>query len=229
MIKTNARAQFEGSVSSYPVPDTQSKLYKIHGQIDYSLNKKPKSTFLSDIIDKAKSPAGRRPGPTEYAFEKSFDYATQHNTKRFQWNKEKRSSFTDDIIKREKVMKGPADYDDKRKVKIPGTYTQNTPGGGLMNETEFLAKSVPGSNAYKPNFDVQSKATRIPKANLNRDKSPKSPLVPYKRDDSPSPVTYKDVDKNWKKMSTYRNTSNHVYTIKKESKRSFLDETLKMK
>ena len=57
----------------------------------------------------------------------------------------------------------------------------------------------------------------------------KSPLIPYKKDDSPSPVTYKDVDKNWKKMSTYRNTSNHVYTIKKESKRSFLDETLKMK
>ena len=31
MIKTNAKAQFEGSVSSYPVPDTQSKLYRIHG------------------------------------------------------------------------------------------------------------------------------------------------------------------------------------------------------
>ncbi len=123
MTKTTAKAQFEGTVSAYPVPDTQSKLYRIHGQVDMSQNKKPKTTFLSEIITKAKSPAGRRPGPSEYQSEKAFDYATQHNTKRFQWNKEKRESFTDDIIKREKNMKGPADYEDKRKKKILGTYT----------------------------------------------------------------------------------------------------------
>ena len=31
MIRTTAKAQYEGSCSVYPVPDTQSKLYKIHG------------------------------------------------------------------------------------------------------------------------------------------------------------------------------------------------------
>ena len=64
---------------------------------------------------------------------------------------------------------------------------------------------------------------------MNRDKSPKSPLIPVKRTDAPSPTSYKDVDKNWKKMSTYRNTSNHNYTIKKEAKSTFLDQTIKQK
>ena len=95
-----------------------------------------------------------------------------------------------------------------------------------MNETEFLAKSTPGSGHYKPNFDVMSQAKRIPRADLNRDKSPKT--LPLKKDDSPSPTTYKDVDVNWKKMSTYR-TSNFNYSIKKEKRSSFLDETLKKK
>ena len=92
-----------------------------------------------------------------------------------------------------------------------------------MNETEYLGKQTPGCNFYKPNFSAKSQATRSPNANLNRDKSPKEPLIPYKKDNSPSPFTYKDVDTKWKKMSTYRNTSNHVYTIKKETKTSFLD------
>lgn len=46
-----------------------------------SLNKKPKSTYLSQIIDNAKSAKGKLPGPTDYSDEKAFDYATQHNTK----------------------------------------------------------------------------------------------------------------------------------------------------
>lgn len=95
-----------------------------------------------------------------------------------------------------------------------------------MNETEFLAKCTPGTGHYKPNFEVQSKAKRVPRADMNRDKSPKS--RPIKQDNSPSPTTYKDVDVNWKKMSTYR-TSNFNYSIKKEKRSSFLDETLKNK
>ena len=39
-----------------------------------------------------------------------------------QWTKSKRTIFTDDIAKREKALKGPADYKDERKRKIPGVY-----------------------------------------------------------------------------------------------------------
>lgn len=77
-----------------------------------SLNKQPKTTYLSEIIDKAKQDKHKRPGPTDYAYEKAYDYANLPSSKSFQWNKAKRTSFTDDVIKREKNLKGPADYTD---------------------------------------------------------------------------------------------------------------------
>lgn len=70
-----------------------------------------------------------------------------------------------------------------------------------MNETEFLAKAAPASNHYKINYSMMSQSERSPKANLNRDKSPKGPMIPYKKDNSPSPVSYKEADVNWRKMS----------------------------
>ena len=229
MMQSEAKAQFEGICVQYPTPDTTNKLYRIHGQVDMSLNKAPKSTFLSQIITDAKSVKGKRPGPGDYNREKAQDYATQHNTKRYQWNKEKKTSFTDVIQKREKVMKGPADYTDPRKQKIPGNYTLKTVTGQLMNETEFMAKQSPGSNHYNANLNASSSVSRITQANMNRDRSAKSTMVKIKRDDSPSPTSYKDVDTKWKMTSTYRNTSSHNYTIKKDKKGSFIEESLKSK
>ena len=156
MRQREAKAQFEGVCVKYTVPDTRSKMYKAHGQVDMSLNKKPKSTYLSEIIDKAKSPKGKIPGPTDYNDESAFDYATQHNTKKHQWPKEKRESIIDVIQKREKKMKGPADYTDGRKNKILGNYTLKTVTGQLMNETEFMSKQSPASNHYKVNYATQS-------------------------------------------------------------------------
>ena len=91
-----------------------------------SLSKKPKTTYLSEIIDKAKSPGGRRPGPSDYDSTKAWDYAKPQATKKFAWNKLKRSSIIDDVVKREKGLKGPADYKPEGKNKILGTYTTNT-------------------------------------------------------------------------------------------------------
>lgn len=68
---------------------------------------------------------------------------------------------------------------------------------------------------------------RIPRANLNRDKSPKSPLIPVKRDDSPSPTSYKDVDENWKKQSIFPNAQK--FTVAKQPKTNFLDIVQKTK
>ena len=162
MMQRDAKAQFEGTCAKYTVPDTRPKLYRIHGQVDMSLNKKPKSTYLSEIIDRAKSPKGKIPGPTDYNDEKAFDYATQNNTKKHQWPKSKRTSFTDDIQKRENKMKGPADYENTRKTKILGNYTLKTVSGQLMNETEFCAKQSPGSNHYQIKDAINSSTRRIP-------------------------------------------------------------------
>ena len=50
-----------------------------------------------------------------------------------------------------------------------------------MNETEFLAKAAPASNHYKINNSLTT--GRSPKANMNRDKSPKAPMIPYKKEE----------------------------------------------
>ena len=124
----------------YPVPDTQAKLYKVHGQVDMSLNKKPRTTILSDIFDRAKHPSHKRPGPSEYKTEQALDYAKTHSTKRYQWNKLKRSSILDEVQQREKKLKGPADYSPEVKVKIHGHYNSNVPTGQMMSETDYLSK-----------------------------------------------------------------------------------------
>ena len=74
-----------------------------------SLNKKPKSTYLSEIIDNAKKPGGSRPGPTDYNNELALDFTKIHATK-LPWNKMNKTSWVHDIIAREKNLKGPADY-----------------------------------------------------------------------------------------------------------------------
>ena len=125
-------------------------------------------------------------------------------------------------MKREKQMKGPADYVDKRKPKVEGQYHNNRDRIELWYDTQYLSKHNPAASAYKPNHDSKSQSTRASNANLNRDKSPKATIQKIKRDDSPSPTTYKDVDHTWMKTSPFRSTFN--YTIKKEKKSSFIDE-----
>ena len=108
------------------------------------------------------------------------------------------------MIKREKKLQGPADYIyEKNFKKIPGVYKSDVPTGSLMHETEYLSNQSPASNSYKPDFDRLAQAKRVPRADMNRDKSPKDPLKKLKKDDSPSPSSYTGVDKDWKRMSNF--------------------------
>jgi len=43
------------------------------------------------------------------------------------------------VIKREKVMKGPADYSPKKKDKIKGNYTLNERSGQFMDEVHYTS------------------------------------------------------------------------------------------
>ena len=54
------------------MPDTRAMLYRIHGQVDYSLNKKPKTTYITEIFDNQKK--HKRPGPNEYKTESALDF-----------------------------------------------------------------------------------------------------------------------------------------------------------
>ena len=90
-------------------------LYRIHGQIDQSKSKKPKTTFLSEIIDNAKKPGGARPGPSDYKTEQALDFSKLHTTRRYAWDKMNRTTFVHTIEKRESKLKGPADYSNQIK------------------------------------------------------------------------------------------------------------------
>ena len=84
LIVTTAKPQYDGLAVRYHVPDTASMhLYRIHGQVDQSKNKKSKTTYLSEIIDKAKKPGGSRPGPSDYKTEQALDYSKLHTTRRY--------------------------------------------------------------------------------------------------------------------------------------------------
>ena len=75
-----------------------------------------------------------------------------------------------------------------------------------MNLTLYMASESPGSGQYEAiAHDVTS--NRSPRADLNRDKSPKKVALPTQRNDSPSPLHYKDADTKWKKLANYRSSS----------------------
>ena len=128
------------------------------------------------------------PGPTNYKSEKSYDALTLKNFKRFQFNKEKRSSIIDDVFAREKNMKGPADYKNTKKHKILGNYKLNERKGAFLDEVEFSSNQTPGCNHYKVKDTLLSNKTRSPNAMLNRDHSSRHPLFIRKDSkDLPSP------------------------------------------
>ena len=178
MIVTTAQPQYDGVAGPYHVPDTASMhLYRIHGQVDQSKSKKSKTTFLSEIIDKAAKPGGSRPGPSDYRTEQALDYSKLHTTRRYQWDRMNKTTFVGDIQKRESNRKGPADYSDLRKKKVIGSYEQKSPKGQSMNLTLYMASESPGSGQYEAiAHDVTS--SRSPRADLNRDKSPKKVALP---------------------------------------------------
>ena len=114
MTNSLANLQFEGKAINYPVPDTEAHFHRAQGMVDLTKNKRAKSTYLSEIIDNAKKPGNKPLGPTDYDMHLALDFTKLPKTKRYQWNKMNKTSFVDDIEKREKKMKGPADYVDGR-------------------------------------------------------------------------------------------------------------------
>jgi len=76
-----------------------------------------------------------------------------------------------------------------------------------MNEVAFRAHETPSPGLYKPRYEVKSQFERSPQANLNRHKSERPALVPFKKVDGPNPFSYKDVDTNWKLLSHHEDHS----------------------
>ena len=179
------------------MPDTRAYLYKIRHQTAWKNCKKSKSTFISEIIDNAKKPKGRLPGPPDYGIHTLP--IRGRSTKRHLWDKQKRITVLEEVTKSEKIKRGPADYKPQKTIKVLGSYLLNEKKGQFMNETEFCSAQSPSPQKYDPNFLAKSASSRSPNANLNRDKSDRPACLPFKKTDGVSPFHYKDKDTKWKK------------------------------
>ena len=150
------------------------------------------------------------------------------NATEYKFNKELRKTPIDIIQAREKTMKGPADYSPERKHKVKGHYNTTVPIGGFMNETEFLATQSPACIKYEADAQKIAQKRRSPNASLVRDgKGPRPICLPYKKDDSPNPFTYKDVDTKWTHLSPHRREIRQVW--RKEKSGTWLEKHQKQK
>lgn len=105
-------------------------------------------------------------------------------------------------MKKEKKMVGPNQYKNLEvPQKVYGVYLgQNkTTKQGLLTAEEYAWQSNPAMNTYKYDDLVQSKFTKVPKANMKRDMVSRSP--DRKKDNGPSPVSYPDKETKWQSLS----------------------------
>jgi hypothetical protein len=208
--------------------------YKVHGQTSWNNSKTKKQTFIDEIFAITKKEKFKNLAPSSYKADKAYDESTMRGYKRFQWNKEPRNSFVTIVQKREKGMKGPADYADykaEKHIKIKGNYHLKERSGQLMDEVEFTSAQSPGSNHYKKmDVGVLSQNPKSPGAMLNRDKSDRKSVFEARggAKESPGPAAYKGVDTNWKQMSPFK-ANNSTYTIPKTKFESFVDIHTKKK
>ena len=198
MIKRRA-GQYESNVPNYKVTDQSAHLIKIHGQTSWALNKeKTKPSYLDVYTNRVKAYGGKNIAPGDYPWDKQP--IEGKTTKRYLWDKEKRKTFLEEIQRTSKLLKGPLDYKPERKYKIPGSYTIKTEKGQFMSEVSFMSQQSPGPVTYNPNPEMKSEMKRSPKAHLNRCASERPILMPFKKIDGPSPLSY-SVEKSWKRLS----------------------------
>lgn len=80
-------------------------------------------------------------------------------------------------------------------------------------------------NQYSYNELVQSKYTKVPKANMKRDMVVRSPE--RKKDNGPSPVSYPEKETKWTSLSQRPKVPQ--FTIKKTKGDHYLDQVVKSK
>lgn len=226
MVNARRGRQYEGTVPNYSLPDQSAYLIKIHGQQDWKLQKANKSTYLTEIADRVKRFGGKNVAPGDYPYDKQP--IEGKCTKRYLWDKEKRKTFLEEISIAEKSKKGPADYQNTQKFKIVGTYTLKTEKNQFMNEVAFLSRQTPSPTTYMPRHEVKSTLQRSPQANLNRCRSERPACLPFKKVDGPNPHSYSSVDKNWKRLSNFVESS-QPFIFKKEKTSNYLDIVTKRK
>ena len=154
LYKMTAGAKSEWGVEGYYAP--KPCLYTTH-QFKFPNEKR------KDFISEAKK-RENEPDPSKYALEpKKFNemYWRKPNGKFLQG---KRTTYTDDAIKRSKTTPAPSDYfkTDKKSqkpiVSIGGKISK-TEGISFMTTTEYNSEQLPEPSKYKPNFKQVERRT----------------------------------------------------------------------
>lgn len=158
---------------------------------------KDRKTIASDIFSSAKKEY--RAGPHEYDLFKKMNLLPQHP--RFADMKTKRVTLWDQIILTEKKKKGPTDYETWKRPKILGHSKVTEPSGSNMSELTYRAQQTPGVCAYKTELVKDKLAGHKVEVDFSRNKSER--FLTLKKDNSPSPHSYADKDKNWKKLANW--------------------------
>ena len=97
MFERNPKAQFDGQVARYKLPDTRPHLYKIHGQTSWNLSKTSKTTIIDEIFKDAKHPQRQKPGVGYYKNDVAYRATQMPNPTEYKFNKEKRETVMETI------------------------------------------------------------------------------------------------------------------------------------
>lgn len=104
-------------------------------------------------------------------------------------SKGKIPSYFEDVVNKAKVTPGVGKYDIvPKKQKILGNYTYATVGGGFTDAAVVFGQSSP---SHYPAIDLDKIKNRILSTKIQPFKGDKDAQYKFKKNDSPSPHTYK--------------------------------------
>ena len=73
MFMREAKAQFDGNVPRYPVPDTRSMTYKVKYQTKWNNSKTKRNTFVDELYEAQKKDKFKGLAPNSYKTDKALD------------------------------------------------------------------------------------------------------------------------------------------------------------
>ena len=131
-------------------------------------------------------------------------------------SKGKIPSYFEDVVNNAKKTPGVGKYELIGKKKIMGNYTYATVGGGFTDSAVFQGQQSP---SHYPTIDMNTVKNRVLSTKITPFKGDKEAMYKFKKNDSPSPFSYRNFD-SFKSTQPYSKN----YTISKTKKNNFADE-----
>ena len=179
MVSLQRKGQDEFGVRGYEIPKYNPHLHK---PTVFSIPKVGKPRDYISVIQNEKK---KIPGPDKYELQQPMG-----KNPKFFMPKGNSPSYINTIINSAKKVPGVGLYKvDSKKPKIPGNYTQREQIGGVANEAIYRGLQSPSH--YNP-VPIEKLKSRSPQWKITKPlKEPERRIV---KNNSPSPVTYKQAE-----------------------------------